>query len=54
MSLRKLTKRRGAFPSDAALVKLFHPALRRISKKWTLPMRDWKAALDHLTIQFEE
>ena len=53
MSLRKLTKNRGAFPSDEALVKLFYLALRNISKKWTMPIRDWKAALNRFTIQFE-
>ena len=53
MSLRELTKNRGAFPSDEALVKLFYLALRNISKKWTMPIRDWKAALNRFTIQFE-
>lgn len=54
MSLRKLTKNRGSFPSDEALLKLFFLALRNISKKWTLPIRDWKAALTRFTIQFGE
>lgn len=54
MSLRKLTKNRGAFPTDEALVKLFYLAWRNISKKWTLPIRDWKAALTRFTIQFGE
>jgi putative transposase len=53
MSLRKLTKNRGSFPSDEALIKLFYLALRNISKKWTMPIRDWKAALNRFTIQFE-
>lgn len=51
MSLRKLTKNRGSFPSDEALLKLFYLALRNISKKWTMPIRDWKAALTRFTIQ---
>ena len=54
MSLRKITKNRGSFPSDEALLKLFYLALNNISKKWTLPIRDWKAALNRFTIQFEE
>jgi putative transposase len=54
MSLRKLTKNRGSFPSDDALIKLFYLALRNISQKWTMPIRDWKAALNRFTIQFEE
>ena len=54
MSLRKITKNRGSFPSDDALLKLFFLALRNISKKWTMPIRDWKAALTRFTIQFED
>ena len=53
MSLRKITKNRGSFPSDDALLKLFY-LVANISKKWTMPLRDWKAALIRFTIQFEE
>ena len=52
MGLRKLTKNRGSFPSDEALTKLFYLALRNISQKWTMPIRDWKAALTRFTIEF--
>jgi putative transposase len=54
MSLRKITKNRGSFPSDEALLKLFYLAIQNISKKWTMPIRDWKAALNRFTIQFDE
>jgi len=54
MCLRKLTKNRGSFPSDEALMKLFYLALKNISQKWTLPIRDWRAALNRFTIQFGE
>ena len=54
MSLRKITKNRGSFPSDEALLKLFYLAIQNISRKWTMPIRDWKAALSRFTIQFEE
>jgi len=54
MSLRKITKNRGSFPSDEALFKLFHLALKNISKKWTMPIRDWKAALNRFSIQFDD
>lgn len=33
MSLRKVTKNRGHFPSDEAMFKLIYLALRNISKK---------------------
>jgi transposase-like protein len=45
MSPRKVTKARESFPSDEAVSKLLFLALRNIAKKWTLPVRDWKAAL---------
>ena len=54
MSLRKITKNRGSFPSDEALMKLFYLALNNIAKKWTMPIRDWKAALTQFTIQYGE
>ncbi len=54
MSLRKITKNRASFPNDDALLKLFYLALNNIAKKWTMPLRDWKAALTRFTIQFEE
>jgi putative transposase len=54
MSLRKITKNRGSFTSDEALLKLFHPAPNNINKKWTMPILDWKAALNRFTIQFED
>ena len=53
MSPRKITKNRGSFPSDEALLKLFYLALRNICQKWTMPIRDWKAALNRFAIQFE-
>jgi putative transposase len=54
MSLRKVTKSRGAFPNDDALIKLYYLALRNISKKWTMPIQNWKAALNRFTIMFDE
>ena len=54
MSLRKVTKSRGSFPNDDALIKLYYLALRNISKKWTMPIQNWKAALNRFTIMFDE
>ncbi len=52
MSLRKGNQEPGLVPRDEALTKLFYLALRNISQKWTMPIRDWKAALTRFTIQF--
>jgi putative transposase len=49
MSLRKITKIQGSFPSDDALLKIFYLALNNIGKKWTMPIKDWKAALIRFT-----
>jgi putative transposase len=54
MSLRKVIKTRSSFPTDEAVTKLFYLALNNISKKWTMPIRDWKAALNRFAIQFED
>lgn len=53
MSLRKVTKNRGSFPNDDAMLKLLFLALKNIEKKWTMPIRDWKSALNQFTIIFE-
>jgi putative transposase len=54
MSLRKITKNRAAFPSDEAVLKLFYLALLNISQKWTMPLQNWKAALNRFSIMFED
>ncbi|AKA86420.1 putative transposase [Pseudomonas synxantha] len=33
---------------------LFYLALNNISKKWTMPVRDWKAALYRFSIQLDD
>jgi putative transposase len=53
MSLRKVTKARGSFPSDEAVSKLLYLALRNIAKKWTSPVHDWKDALNRFAIIYE-
>ena len=53
MSLRKVTKNRGSFPNDDSMLKLLYLALKNIEKKWTMPIRNWKLALNQFTIIFE-
>ena len=53
-SLRKVLKTRGALPNDDAVFKLLYLALRNISKRWTMPIHHWKAALNQFAIHFEE
>ena len=54
MSLRKIIKNRGHFPSDDAATKLLYLALRNVSKKWTMPSRTWKQALNQFAVLFED
>ncbi len=50
MSLRKVIKTRGSFPTQEAAFKLLYLALDHIAKKWTMPVKDWKAALQRFAI----
>ena len=54
MSLRKIIKNRGHFPSDEAAAKLLYLALRNAAKKWTMPSRTWKQALNQFAILFQD
>jgi putative transposase len=51
-SLRKVIKTKGAFPTDASIMKIFYMALTNISKKWSMPIRDWSSALSQFAIRF--
>ena len=51
-SLRKVIKTKGAFPSEASVMKIFYLALENISKKWTMPIRCWKSAMNQFAIKF--
>ena len=53
-SLRKVIKSQQIFPSDDAAFKLVYLAMRNISKKWTMPIKDWKPALNRFAIMFED
>jgi putative transposase len=52
MSLRKVIKTRGSFPSQDSAFKLLYLALEHIAKKWTMPVVNWKAALQRFAILF--
>jgi putative transposase len=54
MSLRKVSKARGSFPNDEALIKLLYLALRNIAKKWTKAPPDWAAALNRFAIIYQD
>jgi transposase-like protein len=51
--IRKAIKKRKLFPTDDAARKVIYLAIRDASKKWTMPIRNWKAALNHFMIEFD-
>ena len=53
MTLQKVSKNRSLFPNDEAVFKLMYLALRNISKRWTMPIPNWSAALNQFAILFE-
>ncbi|MGB3614115.1 MAG: IS256 family transposase, partial [Elainellaceae cyanobacterium] len=53
-SLRKVIKTKAVFPDEASVMKLMYLAMNNISKKWTRPIANWKAALSHFAILFPE
>ncbi len=52
--IRKATKKRKVFPTDDAAKKVIYLAVRQASEKWTMPIRNWKEALNRFTILFED
>jgi putative transposase len=52
--IRKSVKTRKVFPSDDAAFKVIYLAIEAASKKWTMPIRDWKQALNRFMIELEE
>jgi putative transposase len=51
--IRKVTKTKGAFTSDMALLKLIYLATKNIQKKWTQPLQNWSITISQLSIIFE-
>ena len=51
-SLRRMLKTRGSFPNDDSILKILYLAINRVAKKWTMSIRDWKAALNQFVILF--
>jgi transposase-like protein len=51
-TVRKVTRNRLSFPSADAAMKLVFMALQNISKKWTMPIHDWRSALQQFAILY--
>jgi putative transposase len=53
MSLRKIIKTRGSFPSEEAAIKLLFLALRNVVDRWET-VQHWKAALTRFTVLWDD
>ena len=52
--IRKVTKNKGVFTSDMALLKLIYLATERIQQKWTMPLSSWAVSASQLKIIFAD
>lgn len=52
--IRKFTRNRKIYPNEDSALKIIFMAIREASRKWTLPIRHWKQALNHFAILFED
>ncbi len=52
--IKRITKTKGSFPTENALLKLTFLAAKDIIKKWTMPIRSWNKIFNQLSIHFEE
>ena len=52
--IRKAIKKRKLFPTDDSARKVIYLAIQNASKKWTMPIRNWKPALNRFMIEFED
>jgi transposase-like protein len=53
-TIQKVIRHRQSFPNDEAAMKLIGMGLKNIAKKWTMPVRDWGAALNQFAIIYGE
>ena len=52
--IRKYTKNKLSFPTDDAVMKSVYLALREVTKKWTMPVRNWGIILNQFLTIYEK
>lgn len=50
--IRKVTKQRKVFPTDESAMKVVYLAIQAASKKWTMPIRNWRSAMSRFMTEF--
>ena len=53
-TLRKVTQAHRIFPSDEAVFKVLYLAVQTVTKHWTVPISNWKAALNWFALAYSE
>ena len=51
--IRKFTRNRKIYPNEESALKIMYMAIHEASKRWTMPIRHWKQALNHFAILYE-
>jgi transposase-like protein len=51
--IRKFTRNRKIYPNEESALKIVYMAIHEAAKKWTMPIRNWKEALNHFAVMFE-
>jgi putative transposase len=51
--IRQATRKRKLFPTDDSVRKVIYLAIEAASRKWSMPIRDWRAAMSRFMIEFE-
>ena len=52
--IRSATKRRKLFPNDESAMKVIYLAISQAAKKWTMPIQNWRLALNRFMIEFSD
>lgn len=50
--IRKAIKNRRIFPNDTSAFKIVYLAIQQASKKWTMPLRAWKPAMNRFQLEY--
>ena len=53
-AVRKFTKSKAIFPTDDSIRKVIYMSASEISRKWTMPVRDWGLAYAQFAVYFED
>ncbi|HHX70222.1 MAG TPA: transposase [Gallicola sp.] len=53
-SYRRLNKQRSVFPNDTSLLKALYLSTEQITKKWSMPLRNWGQVYGELMIMYQD